>query len=252
MDNQDNDFDEIEDAAANRRKQQDFDDLQNELSGNEVGRVGRFLSPEARDKLIAQKQGKPSKAMSALEMALMSNPGYAVLHKTAVDETRAAQIVAQEFQGDVEIAFSKVNAAIERMLDEAVTLPDGRKAFMGKTGQAWTVDGEPVDEAIAAGINWDGTPLHEDYQDLLSRRDKVKNVAHRGDEISLRLGEIYNELHEDSKPPSPAQLEAYREEVVELTNEMDNLQTSITAEKPAASIDVNLDLINNAALIPDY
>ncbi|MGJ8671155.1 MAG: hypothetical protein ACSHXK_16850, partial [Oceanococcus sp.] len=193
LDNQDNEFDKIESAAADRRWQQDMDDLNNELSGNDVGRTARFLSPEVRERLLAQKQGKPSKAMNALEMALMSNPAYAAIHKAAVDETRAAQRTAQAFQDDVEVALAEVRSGIARMLDETVTLPDGRKAFMGKDGVAWTVDGEHVDDSITAGIDWSGRPTRQDYQELLDREEALGNASHLGRQLSNRLGEIHNE-----------------------------------------------------------
>lgn len=227
MDNQDNEFDKIENAAADKRRQQDIDDLNNELSGNDVGRTARFLSPDVRERLLEQKQGQPSRAMSALEMALMSNPAYAAIHKAAVDETRAAQRTAQTFQDDVDVAFADVRADIARMLDEAVTLPDGSKAFMGKDGVAWTVDGKRVDDAITAGIDWSGRPTREDYHELLAQEETLENASQQGRQLSNRLGEIYNELHDEDDPPSSDQLDSYRLEVQDIETEYNRMGREI-------------------------
>ena len=74
MDNSTTEFDEIENTAADKRRAQDFDDLQNELSGNNVGRIARFLSPEAHALLMEKRNGKQSAVMTALELALMKTP----------------------------------------------------------------------------------------------------------------------------------------------------------------------------------
>ncbi|MGJ8530557.1 MAG: hypothetical protein ACSHYC_00135 [Alphaproteobacteria bacterium] len=244
MDNQDNEFDKIESAAADKRWQQDIDDLNNELSGNDVGRTARFLSPEVRDRLLAQKQGKPSRAMNALEMALMANPAYAEIHKAAVNETRAAQRTAQAFQDDVDLALSEVRANIASMLDEAVTLPDGRKAFMGKDGLAWTVDGERVDDAITAGIDWSGRPASDEYQELLDREEALGNASHLGRQLSNRLGEIHNELNDEDEPPSVEAIENYRAEIeaieAELNSSADEL--NIKTENKSIENDVAPDI----------
>lgn len=240
MDNQDNEFDKIENAAADKRRQQDIDDLNNERSGNEVGRTARFLSPEARERLLAQKQGKPSKAMSALELALMNNPAYAAIHKAAVDETRAAQRTAQAFQDDVDMALSKVRADMARMLDEAVTLPDGRKAFMGEDGVAWTVDGERVDEAITAGIDWSGRSTRDDYQKLLTREVTLENASLQGRKLSNRLGEIHNELNDEDEPPSVEAIENYRAEIEAIEAELNSSADELNIKTENKSIENDL------------
>lgn len=223
MDNQDNDFDRIENAAADRRRQQDFNDLQNELSGNEVGRTARFLSPEARERLLAQRQGKPTKAMNALELALMSNPAYTAAYEGAADETWAAQSKVQSFQDEVEAAIAKTEADIARMVDNAATLPGGSKAFMDKDGVAWSVDGERIDEALAAGIDWAGKPSREDYELLIERQGQLEQYAHRGRVMANRLGENQNRLEDENEPPSIDELKAISEEAQDIGSELEGL-----------------------------
>lgn len=253
MDNQDNEFDKIESAAADQRRQQDIDDLNHELSGNDVGRTARFLSPEVRERLLAQKQGKPSKTASALEMALMSNPAYAAIHKAAVDETRAAQHNVQAFQDDVEVALSEARADIAHMLDEAVTLPDGRKAFMGEDGIAWTMESERVDEAITAGIDWSKRPKHDAFQELLAREEALENASQQGRQLSNRLGEIHNELSDEDEPPSAEAIENYRAEIeaieAELNSSADEL--NIKTENTSIENDVAPDIATlNQSTVP--
>lgn len=231
MDDYQDEFGAIESAAAEKRGQQSRDDLASELRGDEVGRIGRFLSEDARQELIARRDGKPSKFQSALELALAANATYAAIHAAAVDETQAAQRTAQAFQDDFEVALSKVRSDIGQILDEAVTLPDGRKAFMYEDGVARTVDGEPVDSALVEGIDWSGRPKGEIYQGLLAREESLENASHRGRQLSNRLGEIENELHDEDDPPSAEQMEAYRLEVQEIGSEYDALGSAIRTSR---------------------
>lgn len=213
MDNQDNDFDKIEDAAADRRRQQDFDDLQNEMKGDEVGRAPRFLSAEARQDLIDKRNGKQSRAMNALETLLLNDPGYAVLHKAVAAETHEALQNADMFQQRVDTAIEQTMQDIQATLDQAVTLPNGDKAFMGKDGVAWTQDNEILDPALAAGIDWTGRPMREEHLQNLARLEKLEGLSQEGRVLSTRIGDIYNHIHDEKEPPQADELKGYRDEI---------------------------------------
>ncbi|PCJ06660.1 MAG: hypothetical protein COB16_13095 [Rhodobacteraceae bacterium] len=65
---------EISLAERFKRHAQDFDDLQNEMAGNDVGRISRFLSGEDRGLKGAEKRrAKWERTLSNLQI-MMNDP----------------------------------------------------------------------------------------------------------------------------------------------------------------------------------
>lgn len=219
-------FNEIVRAQAEARRQLDFDDSQRELAGVEVGRIGRFLSAEAREAAKEGRggsgKGRSDAGMTALELAL-TQPDYAEAFQAAEQENREALKVAGEFQDTIEAAIDRMDSRIEATLDAAATLPDGRKAFMDKNDDVWTVDGERVDQAIVDGIDWDGRPSLETYEDMLADRARLEEMDREGAALSFRLGEIHDERHNDAQPLTKEEIEASRGEMDEITGRFDDL-----------------------------
>lgn len=213
-------FNDIVRAQAEARRQVDFDDSQRELAGVEVGRIGRFLSAEAREAAKEGRsgggKGRSDAGMTALEIAL-TQADYAEAFHAAEQENREALKVAGEFQDKIEAAIERMDSRIEATLDAAATLPDGRKAFMDKNGDVWTVDGERVDQALVDGIDWDGRLKLEAYEGMLADRAHLGEMDREGDGLSLRLGEIHDERHNDAQPLTKEEIEASRGEMEDIT-----------------------------------
>ncbi|MDQ0314611.1 hypothetical protein [Amorphus orientalis] len=247
-------FNDIVRAQAEARRQVDFDDSQQELRGVEVGRIGRFLSPEAREAAKEGRggSGRSDAGMTALEIAL-TQADYAEAFHAAEKEIREAQKIVDDLQDDITATIEKMDSRIEEMLDAAATLPDGTKAFMDENGDVWTVDGDRVDQAIVDGIEWDGRPSLETYQSQIAGRERLQELSAEGDGLSLRLGEINNELHNEDHPPSKEEIEAYRAEsqsVVERYGEMKKEADSILNPPPEPSRQLDEGLTAQAAFQP--
>lgn len=165
-----NEFDEIEKTAAGKRRVQDFDDLQNELSGNEVGRISRFLSPETRALLIGKQNGKQSAYMTALDLALMNNPGFFKAYEAAMNTLGDAEDVAERVLTrleaqlvDMEVQLEEAEAELQNTLDNAATLANGTRVFRDTDGGIWDEHNIRADDA-AASIDWTGLePSRETY-----------------------------------------------------------------------------------------
>lgn len=228
-------FDKIENAAAERRRRQNLDDLASELRGDEVGRQQRFLSADARQNLIDKRNGRPSRAMATLEWLLANDPAYAALHKAAASEVRAAQGKAEAFQLKVDGLKLETKREIADMVDNAVTLPDGRKAFLDRNDQAWTLDNDRVNSAITEGIKWTGRPQREEYLERVDRLNQLEAAAHQGRVLSTRLGDIDNKLNDEDEPPSAEAIENYRSEI-----------EAIEAELNASSDELNIKTENTS------
>lgn len=210
-------FNGIARALADAQRQLDFDDSQRELAGVEVGRIGRFLSPEAREALREGK-GAGSRAvssLSALDWMLLNDPDYAQAYEGAMNALADAEDTVEEA---LEKALGRVDVAqnaVDRTLDEAMRLPDGRAVFMDADNAVRTEDGKAVDPALAATLEWQGN--EPSYETFVERRDRLDTAndavtAIRGDQIEL--GEIREELTDRDDPAS-------REHVDELQGRID-------------------------------
>ncbi len=193
MDYQD-EFDRIEDAAADRRRQQNFDDLQNELSGNDVGRISRFLSPEARALIAETRNGKKSGKLSALDLALMNNTQFAKAYGIAMETLAEAEDVTErvlhrlETQlSDLGVQLKDTQAKYQNSLDIAATLDDGTKIFRDADGRVWDEHGALVDDAIAASVEWTGLELSREM--YLQQRKAL-------DDLSNSIKEVKDSIHE--------------------------------------------------------
>ena len=194
MDNNNSEFDEIEGVAADRRRQQGFDDLQNEMKGDEVGRVPRFLSAEARQILLDKRNGKQSVAMTALDLALMNNPEFAAAYEQAMDTLSEVEDIAERVLRrlethliDLEVQLKDAQAEYQTTLNNAAVLDDGTKVFRDAKGKVWDEHGKPVVDNVAASIEWSG--LEPSYETHRQQRQSI-------DDLIISIQETKNSIHE--------------------------------------------------------
>jgi len=229
-------------AHAEARRQVDFDDSQRELAGVEVGRIGRFLSAEAREAAKEARSGGgkgcDSATMTALEMALM-DPDYAEAFHAAEKEIREAQKIVDDLQDDIAATIEKMDSRIEEMLDAAATLPDGRKAFMDENGDVWTVDAERVDQAIVDGIDFDGRPKLGAYEAMLTGRERLDKLDGSTREAGLQLGEYSNALNNDDDPQTMEGIQHIREGRDAVVDHAHELRQSLETIDRSLEQDIN-------------
>ncbi len=224
-------FNQIAQTQRERAKAQDLEDYNNELQGNEVGRQHRFLGAETFEEIHSAKTGKKTSngKLSTLEFLLLNDLAYAQLHQQVAGNNRVAQARLTDLQDRIERAVAKLESQIEVTLDQAVTLPDGRKAFMRDDGAVLTTDGELVDRAIVQGLNWDGRPTYETYLELTQGRTRLDELRAEGDKHSVRLGEIMDALEEEDSPPTASELQSLNDEQDKISEAIDALDSEVLA-----------------------
>lgn len=237
LDNQSDNFTDITRAQLDKRRAQDFDDLQNELAGNEVGRIPRFLSPEARD-ILLKKNGKKSSALSALDLMLLNDPAYAQAYNDTMDFLGRAERVAEQGLSKLETQLAKAEADLKSTLDSAAALPDGRKVFRDIDGKVWDEDQNPVDQATADKVEWRGSePNNETY---LKQKKQVQDLKESIHEIRVYqtdvLGKAREELMDRNNPVTKERMKEIKEEISGLSPTMPH-ESNITppTETPAIS-----------------
>ena len=239
------DFNAISAAQREMDRAQMLHDLNTEMSGADTGRMVRVRHADTDDATIAGKRGKQSSdALSALDLALMSDPAYADLYHDTFDNLRDAETATERALAKVEQALTDAKAALETTLDRAATLDDGTRIFKDTQGHVWTEHGERVDPVIASRIEWQG---HEPTRETYLIREQAVADAHddiaelRGYQVTL--GEFRERMSDEGNPITVNELEKIAErtstEMPELARrEFDAIQ----------GIDAPASTITNAAL----
>ncbi len=215
--------------ADDLRRKIDFDDLQREIAGIDVGRIPRFLSLEAREAIREAKgggDGKSRSRLSTLDLMLLSDPDYLRLYDEARDALGDAE---QATERALEKALSEAETAqdaLDETLDVAMKLPDGTQVFMDSKGIVRDEDGNAVDIALAATLEWRGyEPSYETYAEQRGERDEANATVQRIRGDQLELGEIREELTDENDPPS-------KDRVQELADRADEIKAQYEEAAP--------------------
>ena len=119
---------EFSDQYEKRLRQSDFEDLQREIAGLEVGRQRRFrgdddqANPRTRESRQAQQQAQ----LTLLEQLLATDAAYRAFHKQAMDQVRATEFAAEKALREAEAARDKASDELQQVLDRSAKLHDGR------------------------------------------------------------------------------------------------------------------------------
>ena len=229
------------------RRNSDFDDLQNEIAGREVGRVQRFLSlEEAATRGKSQNKGIDAITLSALE-TLLQDPEYAKLYNEVSDLLSRAESATEAALAHAENDLSKANADLEETMENANRLPDGTAVFRDAQGRIVTEDGRVIEGEEAEGIVWkDNAPSYEDF---LAKKRAAEAVRQRVEDLRRYqvevLGHARDRLNDHDNPPTPEELADLQQDIIqrappEIRTEIDP-EMSAEDSKPV-SRDVSLDV----------
>lgn len=229
-------------------RQQDFDDLQREVSGLEVGRVARFLpddvrNPEQSEKAKAERQAE---MLTRLQM-MMRDPAYAALYNDTMDRLTEAERAT-------EIALAKALER-QRVADEALAdiqaralqLEDGRRVYRDEDGTFRTEDGLSVSDTDMDAIAEQWRPGMPGYDDFVESRDAAQAEAATVDEIMTYqvdvLGTARDRLTDQRNPAAKDELGAIKERITsdmpaQVSREIGGQEQVLAQPSQSVSIDV--------------
>lgn len=214
-------------------RQQDFDDLQREVAGLEVGRIARFLpddvrNPERSEKAKAERQAE---MLTRLQM-MMRDPEYAALYNDTMDKLNEAERAT-------EVALAKALER-QRLADEALAdiqaralqLEDGRRVYRDEDGTFRTEDGLSVSDTDMDAIAEQWRPGMPGYRDFVESHAATQAEATTVDEIMTYqvdvLGDIRHRQSDQANPVSKGEFNAMQERM-----EAERPATMLAEEKPA-------------------
>lgn len=217
-------FNAIAVAQREGRRARDLEDYHNELHGNEVGRLPRFLSLEAREALAEGRSGRGSKSsFSTLDWLLLNDPDFARTYERAMVALGEAEEVVQTALDKAIAKAEETQLALDSLMDKAMRLSDGRAVFMDQSGIVRDENGSAIDPALADTLEWQGyEPAFEEFE---STRDEDNRAdAHvltiRNDQAEL--GIIRQEITDTNNPPTTQRVDELYDRIEEIKadNEM--------------------------------
>ena len=198
-------FNEHADGLRDRRKQDDFDNLQHSLSGVETGQQVRHgLSKDTSGSVFGDKRKTITEQIrETLEWLLLNNPAYAEAHETAMTSLLSAEQAATSVLDKVLSAFEREQIKLDQLLKSAASLPGGRKVFRDGNGDVRSEDGSIITDDLAILIVWRGNePTYEEYQSQMNRVEEFKQASDELRGVEVELGGIRGELSDNENPLS--------------------------------------------------
>lgn len=216
-----------DDRDLEDRRQRDFDDLQHEIAGRNVGRMRRFGVAETRD-AIDRRRADDKRAVQTQLMLLLTDPVYKARYDRAWDSLRLAEQATDTVLDTLTQMIALAEAELDELRDRAARLPDGTRVYRDANGVVRREDGSAVDADLVATILWTGSePSYEEMQarrDLLEAlRDQQGDVERYRDDV---LGPARDRLSDEDDPPTLNELDAILRRI------SGNMPNAVTAEMP--------------------
>eukprot|EP00581_Thalassiosira_minuscula_P025069 CAMPEP_0184406772 /NCGR_PEP_ID=MMETSP0738-20130409/1864_1 /TAXON_ID=385413 /ORGANISM="Thalassiosira miniscula, Strain CCMP1093" /LENGTH=248 /DNA_ID=CAMNT_0026763749 /DNA_START=240 /DNA_END=986 /DNA_ORIENTATION=- len=235
-------------AQSDSKRQRDFDDLQNEISGADTGRMRKFLgpnddrTPEGKRKKVEQERLRQTLA------DLMRDPEYARLYVELGNQLRDAETQADTVLAMIQRQLAAVQEEVADMEASAARDPDGKQVFRFADGRVVYADGSDVSPEIAAGIIWPpNAPSAEDYFAAKTRQETLADQLSEWDTYRNDvLGDIRDRYDSDDPPMNRNDLKNALNDIEQLTpgsiqvleqdsrNEVPKISTASQAAIPKA------------------
>lgn len=209
-------FDIEDEKSRARRKQQELDDLNNEMADRETGRQRRFIDREDERTPKGREKAARAETLTRL-LLLMSNPEYAKAYNETFDLLRRSESAVERALTKSEIALTRAKKDLQELNDRAQRLQDGTRVYRDTAGRVRAEDGRLIEGPEREGIEW--KPDAPNYEDYLVRKEALEK-AERDDE-ALRLyqvevlGPARSRLEDQDNPPSMEELADIRKGIEE-------------------------------------
>lgn len=224
----DDEFERLNDRFA--RHARDFDDLQNEVSGRDVGKASKFLQngPNGAASSGKSKQER-AEALTRLQL-LLNDTAYATLYRETATALADAQSKLENMLERLRLEIEQNAIALDDMRNRAAQLEDGTRVYSDKVGQVRTEDGRIIADVLVAGIVWNGTePSFEDIEANIAHQERLDALEADILAGQAEIGEMQAAMQDEAEPPSAEELEGFSEQADQILGELEtNLDAMFT------------------------
>ncbi len=209
-------FEQAELTRKEKQQQQDKEDYNNEMAGNDTGRIKRFSA----NKENQTEQDQKKKREKSLQDLLM-NEEYLAAWNTATDAVNSAQGAVYDalIKARDDLTIAEKDHA--ELLSRAITLEDGRKVFLDDDGSVYGENGHEIQDHNSMHHHHSHAPSWRDFKD--SRDHLIKADQHYDDiaEKETRLQEIDETLHDEHAGLSIEDINALKDEAIEIQHSVE-------------------------------
>lgn len=185
----DKDFEDIEADSRQKNQDQDWKDFNNELAGQDSGRVPRFGIKAARDSVEVHKK------RDAKFRELLDTHVYDKAWNSTLNVLIEAENSVYDALRDASDKLLEANKHHRALLDQAAVLPSGEQVFLADTDTAYKVSGEELSSVEFSSVNWIADqPSWNDYQVSLEQLKSAQTVYDQTDDYSQRLVNMRDEI----------------------------------------------------------
>jgi hypothetical protein len=223
-------FEEINRLAANKRQQENVDDLGNETAGRETGRILRFSA--ADNQQVQEEKRKREEAYENLLQQMLQNAAYAKLYHKTEDLTTRAEILTTKALELLAKDMLQEKSVLEKMLDSANRTYDGTRVFRDAQGNVRDENGTIISADDAASIVWRNNA--PSYEEIRAQQEKLAELRRREEELRHYqvdvLGNARDRLTDEKNPPSTDELQKIQKDIAEKAPTLvhDQLQPKVT------------------------
>lgn len=216
------------------KRQRDFEDLQHEISGADVGRIRRFLGPEDERSPEGKRKKREQERIRQTLADLMRDPEYARLYVQLGNNLRQAETQADSALAALHAGIEHMGHKIAEMEADAARGPDGRLVFRDAEGRVLYDDGSSVPLEIAEGIQWPpNAPSAEQYFAALDQRQSLMDQLHEWDLYRNGvLGDLRHRYDNEDGPMSKGELEDALNDIVTLRPELSSIDAPRMTDHP--------------------
>ena len=202
---------------------QDQEDLNNERSGNNVGRISRFGLNKLNLDFVAQQK----KDYQSLLDFLLSSAAYQEAYSQTMAALTETENLVYEKLLEASESLSVSEARLAEVLERARELPDGTKVFRGKNDNAFRADGTKVPASEMANINWrEGDATVDEHRQAKQDRDGDKARFDQLSGFEIELSELRHKMKDTSSSPTLDELDQIKGRITEIHDQAEQINSS--------------------------
>ncbi|MED5550654.1 MAG: hypothetical protein VX529_14985 [Pseudomonadota bacterium] len=228
-----------------QKRQQDIDDLNNEMAGRDVGRQHRFLHD--RDPQYIEERKREDKHRHDMLMQLMRDAEYAAAYQRAWDALDNAQDALSEALLENAEETERLAEALDAIEGQAARLPDGSPVFRAADGSLRDADGNRLrSDALPASLTIpEDAPSYEEYA---SARDALHSARTRGQELARIQTEVIDPARDrvEGGGMTPDEIDAITSRLDDVTDALKQgriPEIDVEAPTPASPSDHNAAIV---------
>ncbi|NSY32257.1 hypothetical protein DS891_01365 [Pseudoalteromonas sp. JC28] len=206
----DKEFEQAEATRSAKQRQEDIDQINQERAGIETSRIPKTGLLKAKH----EERQREKEHNSRLNSQLLSQ-AYQDAHDRTLRLLNDTEDLLYQALIQSKDDLFRIQTEHETLLDKAITLPNGDKAFISEQGEVYNENGERLEIEDVQAI-YASHPNAPSWEAFLASKEALIVANDKHDQLLIheeRLVELREELEDENTPPSMDRLESITQEL---------------------------------------